>query len=281
MKHRFASDCHSHSTCSLDGRSPMEAMCERALELGLYYYTVSDHCECNRYEFDEEEYALGHETGYRQVVRKAWAEMDQCARRFPGLRLCRGIELGQPMQDLSAAEDALDGRDYDFVIGSLHNVSGERDFYHLGEEKPCPERWDSLFSQYFREISEMIQWGKFDTLAHITYPLRYLSAPGQAPSFASHQEELDAVLAALAQSGKALEMNTSRLLRPGAPKLPDLEIFTRYRELGGKLVTLGADAHCTEDLAQGIDLGMEILKEAGFTEFAVFVGREPVLLPLD
>lgn len=280
MKHRFASDCHSHSNCSLDGRSPMEAMCERALELGLYYYTVSDHCECNRYEFDEKEYALGHETGYRQVVRKAWAEMEQCAQRFPGLRLCKGVELGQPLQNLPAAEDALDGRDYDFVIGSLHNVSGEQDFYHLGKEEPCPERWDSLFSQYFREISEMIQWGRFDTLAHITYPLRYLSAPGQAPSFASHQEELDAVLSALARSDKALEMNTSRLLRPGAPKLPGLEIFTRYRELGGKLVTLGADAHCTEDLAQGIDLGMEILQEAGFAEFAVFVGRKPVMLPL-
>lgn len=274
MKHRFASDCHSHSSCSFDGRSPMEAMCQRALELGLYYYTVSDHCECNEYNFSH------HETGYRDVVRKAWAEMEQCAQRFPGLRFCRGIELGQPMQDLSAAEDALDGRDYDFVIGSLHNVSGEKDFYHLGREGTDPKRWDGLFSQYFQEILDMIGWGKFDTLAHVTYPLRYLSAPGQAPSFASHQEELDAVLSALARSDKALEMNTSRLLRPGAPKLPDLEIFTRYRELGGKLVTLGADAHCTEDLAQGIDLGMEILQEAGFAEFAVFVGRKPVMLPL-
>jgi len=275
MKHRFASDCHSHSTCSFDGRSSMEAMCERALELGLYYYTVSDHCECNEYDCSH------HESGYRDVVRKAWAEMERCSQRFPGLRFCKGIELGQPLQDLSAAEDALDGRDYDFVIGSLHNLAGGEDFYYLGQEEPRPEQWDGLFSQYFREISEMIEWGKFDTLAHITYPLRYLSAPGQAPSFAGHQEELDAVLSALARADKALEMNTSRLLRPGAPKLPDLEVFTRYRELGGKLVTLGADAHCTENLAQGIDLGMEILKEAGFIEFAVFVGRKPVLLPLE
>ena len=42
MKHRYASDCHSHSDCSFDGRSSMNAMCERALELGLFYYTVSD-----------------------------------------------------------------------------------------------------------------------------------------------------------------------------------------------------------------------------------------------
>ena len=53
MKHRYASDCHSHSDCSFDGRSSMNAMCERALELGLFYYTVSDHCECNEYKYTE------------------------------------------------------------------------------------------------------------------------------------------------------------------------------------------------------------------------------------
>lgn len=277
MKHRFASDCHSHSDCSFDGNSPMEAMCQRAEELGLAYYTVSDHCECNKYEE-----AAGHETGYRVVAEKAWAQMGECAQRFPNLHFLKGVELGQPMQDLAAAEDALSGREYDFVIGSIHNVAGARDFYYLGHTGAKPEGgWDPMFSRYFQEILDMIHWGNFDSLAHITYPLRYLAAPGEAPSFDSHREELEAVLAGLIRTDKALEMNTSRLLRPGAPKLPDLEIFTQYRQMGGKLVTLGSDAHCAEDLAQGIDEGMEILKQAGFTEFAVYQQRRPVLLPLE
>ncbi len=276
MKHKFASDCHSHSDCSFDGSSPMEAMCQRAEELGLYYYTVSDHCECNAYHSSDH-----HESGYRAVAEKAWAQMGECVQRFPTLRFCKGIELGQPMQDLAAAEDALSGREYDFVIGSLHNLSGGEDFYHLGQKEPCPEQWDNLFSRYFQEILDMIHWGNFDSLAHITYPLRYLTAPGEAPSFDSHREELEAVLAGLIRADKALEMNTSRLLRPGAPRLPDLEVFTRYRQMGGKLVTLGSDAHRAEDLAQGIDQGMEILKQAGFTEFAVYRQRKPVLLPLE
>lgn len=276
MKHRFASDCHTHSTCSFDGRSPMEEMCRRAEELGLTYYTVSDHCECNDYEEAE-----GHPTGYRQVAEKAWAQMNACQERFPGLRLLKGIELGQPMQALDAARDVLSGREYDFVIGSLHNIRGEKDFYYLGNHDLPPERWGEMFRRYFSEILEMINWGDFDSLAHITYPLRYLSASGEAPSFAPYWEELSEVLEALAKADKALEMNTSRILRPGAPKLPDLEVFTRFRELGGKLVTLGSDAHCVEDLAQGIDEGMDILRQAGFTEFAVYRRREPILLPLE
>lgn len=276
MEHRFASDCHTHSDCSFDGSSPMEDMCRRAEELGLFAYTVSDHCECNKYEVTP-----NHESGYRQVAARAWEQMGECAARHPGLKLLKGIELGQPLQDLSAAEDVLSGREYDFVIGSLHNVEGKRDFYYLGKNGLPREEWGDIFSRYFRELLAMVRWGGFDSMAHITYPLRYLSQPGEEPSFAPYQEELEAVLAALVRADKALEMNTSRLLKKGAPRLPDLEVFTRYRELGGRLVTLGSDAHSAEDLAQGIDAGMELLRQAGFTEFAVYENRQPRLLPLE
>lgn len=276
MEHKFASDCHTHSNCSFDGRDSMEALCERAMELGLRYYTATDHCECNKYEE-----ALGHESGYCQVARRAWAEMENCARRFPDLRFLKGIELGQPLQDLSAAEDAVAGRDYDFILGSLHNVAGEEDFYTLGHSGAEKARVESLVSKYYREMWEMTEWGSFDSLAHITYPLRYFPADGYRPDISLHRQEIEEVLKSLIRKEKALEMNTSRLGKPDGPQLPDLEIFTRYRELGGRLVTLGSDAHCAKDLAQGIDLGMELLRKAGFSEYAVFVKREPVLLPLE
>lgn len=276
MEHRFACDCHNHSNCSFDGRSSMDDMCRQAEKLHLYYYTVSDHCECNKYEK-----ADGHETGYREVARKAWAQMEQCKERYPKLRFLKGIELGQPLQNLSAAQEVLSGREYDFVIGSLHNVAGEPDFYSLKQEKGVKDRLREYFLRYFQELLEMVDWGRFDSLAHITYPLRYLCAPGEKPSFAPYREELEAVFSAMIRKDIALEMNTSRLLREDAPELPDLEVFSLYREMGGRLVTLGSDAHCVDDLGHGIDCGMEILREAGFTEFAVFQNREPKLLPLE
>lgn len=271
MEHLYRSDCHTHSTCSPDGSDPAADMLARAEELGLYAYALTDHCECHKFE-----------TRYRPRVRLAWDEMERAAQAFSGkTRFYRGIELGQPTQDLKAAREALDGRNYDVVIGSLHNLAGEKDFYHLGQETVSPERWDSLFSQYFEELLQMIRWGNFDTLAHITYPLRYRTAPGENPGFESHWEELEAVLSALIRAGKALEMNTSRLLRKDAPPMPELEVFTCYRELGGRLVTLGSDAHSAENLGSGIDEGMELLKQAGFTEFAVYEKRVPVMLPLE
>lgn len=50
MKYKFASDCHNHSACSPDGHDAIAAMCARAAELGLYAYTLTDHCECQKYE---------------------------------------------------------------------------------------------------------------------------------------------------------------------------------------------------------------------------------------
>ena len=126
---------------------------------------------------------------------------------------------------------------------------------------------------YFAESLEMVEWGKFDTLAHITYPLRYMCKAGETPSYKPYQDELDAVLKALIKSDIALEFNTSRILRTDAPKLPDREVYSRYKELGGKLVTIGADAHRTENIASGVEEAMELLSDIGYKEYTVFVER--------
>ena len=89
------------------------------------------------------------------------------------------------------------------------------------------------------------------------------------------------MLSALIQAGKALEVNTSDLQQKIGRTLPDLPLLKRYRVLGWRLVTLGSDAHSTADLGKGIEEGMDVLREAGFTEFAVYEKRQPRMLPLE
>lgn len=255
----------------------MRDMCMNAIEMGLVYYAVTDHCECNQYM------NVPHIPGgrYYDVVRQSYAELLQNQERFPNLKLLRGIELGQPLQDLNAAHDALTGRDYDVVIGSLHNIRDHDDFYHIGEHNPTEQEISNALHAYFAESLEMMEWGKFDTLAHITYPLRYMCKAGETPSYKPYQDELDAVLKALIKSDIALEFNTSRILRTDAPKLPDREVYSRYKELGGKLVTIGADAHCTENIASGVEEAMELLSDIGYKKYTVFVERKPVQVPIE
>ena len=277
LPYKFLADCHSHSNCSFDGEAPMAAMCARAEALGLAYYALTDHCECDQYDGAPE---FGGRK-YFDSVRRAWRELEETKKQFPKLRLLKGIELGQPLQNLPAALDVLSGRDYDVVIGSLHNIAGMRDFYHLGRENLSETQLDAVFKAYFDEMYEMLEWGQFDTLAHITYPLRYVCKPGERPSFARYAQQLDRIFKKLIETDKALEFNTSRLLCTDAPVLPDREIFSRSHALGGRRVTLGADAHCPENVARGIPEALDMLREIGYTEYTVFAGRRPQQIPIE
>lgn len=276
MKFQFISDCHSHSDCSPDGRSAATEMLAAAAERGLYAYALTDHCEAHQYEkrFAER----------TPLAKQTMAELKSNAPK--GMRFLCGIELGQPFRNTELADKIAADPAYDFIIGSLHHVREDVDFgYYLRRMRdggdPAPaDVVDTYMKHYFAEQQELIAWGKFDSLAHITYPLRYLFPADSAPTYRPWQELLEQTLAALIAKDKALELNTSCIWRTDRPTLPDLEILQLYRSMGGRLVTIGSDAHCAEDVAKGIEQGMELLQTAGFTEFTIFEKRTPVAVPL-
>ena len=53
-----------------------------------------------------------------------------------------------------------------------------------------------------------------------------------------------------------------------------------YYQLGGRVVTLGSDAHQAADLAADFDVAMDILTGVGFRYFAFYRQRQPVMLKL-
>lgn len=276
MKFQFISDCHSHSDCSPDGHDSPAEMLAAAQELGLYAYALTDHCEAHQYE-----------ARFAERTPLAREKMRELAEAAPtGTRFLCGVELGQPFRNTELADTIAADPIYDFVIGSLHHLREDIDFgFYLrrmrdGGDPPPDDVANGYITRYFEELLELIAWGKFDSLAHITYPLRYLYPASASPTYRPWQAQLEHVLKELIAHDKALELNTSCIWRTDRPALPDLEIFKLYRSLGGKLVTIGSDAHYREDIAKGIEQGMELLQEAGFPEFAIYQKRQPVLLPL-
>ena len=114
--------------------------------------------------------------------------------------------------------------------------------------------------------------GQFDTLAHITYPLRYVCKPGERPSFARYAQQLDRIFKKLIETGQRRSSSTPRAFcAPDAPVLPDREIFSRYHALGGRArVTLGAEAHYARRTSRGgIPEALDMLREIGYTEYTV------------
>ena len=250
------------------------AMRSRAQELGLWAHTLTDHCECQ-----------GFSSRYRPRVERAWEEM---AAEYPPMgkapqgtatRFYRGIELGQPITDPKATREALSAGAFDFVLASVHNLPGQKDFYYLNY---TDENVDPLLSDYFDHVLQVAKWGQFDSLAHLTYPLRYILAqPGLRVELSKYREKIDAVLLELIQQKKALEVNTSGLRQQIGDTLPDAGIVRRFYELGGTYVTLGSDAHRWADVSAGIEEAMSMIYKTGFRHYTIYSKREPRLVPIE
>ena len=121
----------------------------------------------------------------------------------------------------------------------------------------------------------------FDCLSHIDYPLRYIVGnSGLNIDLSRYNEKIDAILETVIKNDKGIEINTSGLRQVIGRTLPDINVIRRFRELGGKYVTIGSDAHRWGDIGSGIETGLDMMLECGYTHFSVYEKHTPKLLPI-
>lgn len=271
----FICDCHTHSKWSFDGCEAIDDMCEQAIKLGISVLTVTDHCEVNGWNTPEDS-----EFGdFSKLIPESIKHLKESQIKYTGkLKLLRGIELGQAVQDLKSADIALSLDNFDFVLASVHNVRNERDFYWL---EYTPESAKELLYTYFNEILEVVRWNKFDSLSHLTYPLRYITGVHKINiDINEYLPIIDEIFNELIKNGKALEVNSSGLRQEIGVTMPDKFLLTRYYSLGGRLITIGSDAHKVADLGKGINETLYLLKKIGFNNYYYFEKHNPVAVPI-
>lgn len=269
-------DNHTHSLFSFDGApdATPEAMCRAAMDKRLDGISVTDHMDIN-----------GQVEGiYAWFDHGAqWEAISRAKELFRGkLRLNRGIELGQPLQYPKEAREVLDTYDYDFVLGSLHNLKGVPDFSHLRFEKITVPMMHQLFARSLDDLIAMCDFPGLCALAHITYPYRYIVYSGRGADFdiSQHYDHLRVLFGKMVERGLALEMNVSPLRRGYDLTLPDRDLFAIYRECGGELVTVGSDAHTLTDIGANIEDAHERLRAVGFRYVAFYEEKKPRLFPI-
>lgn len=260
-------DSHIHTTHSFDGRSAMREQLEKARELGLFAAAFTEHMEINSAPEEENE----------KSIEESLNEIEKLRCEYPEIKILRGVELGQATQDINRAERLLDHLDFDFVLGSLHNLNNEEDFYFLHYTDDTAVR---LYDRYLSELKELVEWGKFDSLAHMTYPLRYMTGrEGIEMPFERYRDRYAEILTLLAKKGKALEINTAKV-RAGWGLCPDTDVLRLWKECGGKFVTLGSDAHEASYLSVDMETGKQALLDAGFDSYVYYENHEPHMIKL-
>ena len=263
-------DLHSHTDNSQDGMYSATYMCEAAVNASLRALAITDHFDCDRFE----EYRLARSAKQSMfAIKKARAV-------FSGkLIVVAGIELGQPLADLSAAQYGLD-LNFDFVLASLHALPQKEDFYFMDYSLPenNPEK---LMKEYFENIKRIVDWGNFDSLAHLTYPMRYIRQRCEKyPDMEDYKDDIRDIYKMLIAKDKALEINTSDLFRNFCETVPSRDLIAFYKECGGKRITIGSDAHDFRNVGKGISEAMETAAEIGFESISLYQGRSPVEIPI-
>lgn len=260
-------DFHMHTGASFDAEMTAEQACEAAIAAGLPVIAITDHVEMVPDLAGDPD----------RVARESWAAATRIQEQYRGrLRVARGIELGEPLYDLPHAQEILARYPYDYVLASQHTTESGVDYYHADyTDLDIGEAMDA----YFASVLRLVEWGGFHTLAHLTYPFRYMPAQRRPADYTRWQSAIDAIFRVMADRGLALEINTSGLRGPIGCTQPDAPLIRRFHELGGQFITLGSDAHFAKDVGAGLAEAARLAQDAGFTAATVFFGGQREVLP--
>ena len=249
-------DAHLHTDLSPDSDVPIDTYAEAAAARGIRELAITDHLD-----FEPGAPAFGFATfaDRERVVRTA-------AERWGprGVDIRFGVELTYDRTWEADIRDHLRRHAYDFTIGSVHDRLDSP--YHPDrvarwiEGKSLAE----IVGPYFDEVEAAARSGLFDTIGHIDVVKRYLHPHVQPSALAAQAELYEPILRALVETGTALELNTSGLRHGPAETYPSPAIVARFRELGGRALTVGSDAHRARQFAFGLGEGYGFAAAAGF-----------------
>lgn len=265
-------DSHVHSNNSFDGEHSVTFLCEKAVEAGLSGLCITDHCELAEYEKGQ----------FETRITQSLFDVRKCKRIFSGrLAVSSGIELSDTLFDPALTDAVLQNFVFDMVMISHHNLADGTDIYYIDFKEWSQREVEEYMTYYFTSLAAIAKENKFDTLGHLTYPLRYICGKHQiALDLRRWDDLIEETLRIAAQNGKAIEMNTSGLFQEIAETMPPCRYIKRFRELGGEYVTLGSDAHTAENVGRGIETAMEMLLDAGFSCFTFYKQRQPLQLKI-
>jgi histidinol-phosphatase (PHP family) len=172
-----------------------------------------------------------------------------------------GLEVGLTKAYANLNKQTVEHYDYDFVIGSVHFVDG----YDIYSDYMFRPEFDDHYRRMLEYTAEVINASRFfDSLGHIDYVSRVSPFAEKNVLYDAYRDEYDVIFRLLAERDAAMEINTTRLASRAAFENL-LQIFTRFRELGGRYVTVGSDAHRPEDLARNFDKAELLWNRAGLT----------------
>lgn len=155
-------DCHVHTNHSGDADSSLFEMCEKAVTIGIAEIGFADHLD---FTPTDSCYQTFHYQNFMDDAARA--------REAFGDRLIirTGLEVDYQVRYHDQIIEWLDGKSFDYLIGSAHYVDGilleEHEKYFPGKTML------GAYSAFFDVAEALVRSGLFDVAAHLDLCKRY------------------------------------------------------------------------------------------------------------
>ncbi len=266
-------DLHTHSMFSFDGspEATLDNMASHAIAAGLTHLAVTDHCDINN------EIEGVHPVPNREAL---FCAIKKAKEKYKGtLEILFGIEMGEATQYPTEALAMLERYPYDIVLGSLHNIKGEGDFYWFDFSKYTADEAHAFFDRVIEETIELCDFPHIRVITHLTYMERYMYRQGLSLDYEHHRKGLCRLFDRIIEKDLVLELNTSDLATGYA--LPPAPLLSLYRERGGTRVCLGSDAHEPTAIARNFKEAKQLLLSCGFDTLTIPTKSGDISYPIE
>ena len=176
-----------------------------------------------------------------------------------------GIEIGYTPNSEKRIEDFLKNKNFNLKLLSIHQ-NGLFDYMCVNKKLISLE---ALIQEYFEQMIQALESSiEFNVLAHFEYGIRIVDiSVADFDSLAS--KFLNKIIELIIKKEIAFEVNTKSMYKYKKENLYSYMI-EKYFKKGGKLFTLGSDAHNIKDYAYKFDDARKFLLARNVKEIILF-----------
>jgi histidinol-phosphatase (PHP family) len=251
--------------CDVD----MERQCLAAIERGISEIAFTDHVDHDI--CDAESRANYNYEAYCQAI-----ELNR--QKFAGkITILRAAEIDW---NETTAEDVarfVDEHDFDFVIGSVHNLNHEYVGFATLESMGGPRK---MYDDYLDQLRGLVDTGFPNVIGHLDLPRRYHQCAMHDVDADHFEQRLREIFQLASARGVGFEINTSGVRKGIGATLPEANVIGWFLEEGGQILTVGSDSHRAEDTGHSISDTYAKLTRLGITWRSSFVDGKLERVPL-
>ena len=191
-------------------------------------------------------------------------EIDSLNKKYSN-KFFSGIEIGYTPNSEKRIEDFLKDKNFNLKLLSIHQ-NGIYDYMCINKKLISLE---ALIQEYFEKMIQALESSiEFNVLAHFEYGIRIVDiSVTDFDSLAS--KFLNKIIELIVKKEIAFEVNTKSMYKYKKENLYSYMI-EKYLKKGGKVFTLGSDAHNIKDYAYKFDEARKFLLARNVKEIILF-----------